>query len=128
MEIKINKDIQEYRETIAFGLDVRQFIFCILAVACGAGLYILLFQAINASLAGWIAVIAAVPGALLGFFKINDLTFEKFLFAFVKTNFLFPQTRTFCTPETRERLKAEADAKKKKPKKAAKKDGGKHGV
>lgn len=127
MEIKINKDIQEYRETIAFGLDLRQFIFSIFAVACGAGVYILLFQTINASIAGWIAVIAAVPGALLGFFKINDLTFEKFLFAFIKVTFLFPQTRTFCTPETRERLKAEADAKK-KPKKAKKKDGGKHGV
>lgn len=34
MEIKINKEIKEYTETMFFGLSVRQFIFALLA--CGA--------------------------------------------------------------------------------------------
>lgn len=37
MEIKINKEIKEYNETMFFGLSVRQFIFAILA--CGARVY-----------------------------------------------------------------------------------------
>ena len=30
MEIKINKEIRAYRETLFFGLSVRQFICCLL--------------------------------------------------------------------------------------------------
>ena len=38
MEIKINKEIKEYNETVFFGLSVRQFVFSILA--CGAAVAI----------------------------------------------------------------------------------------
>ena len=31
MEIKINKEIKDFNETMFFGLSVRQFIFAILA-------------------------------------------------------------------------------------------------
>ena len=33
MEIKINKEIKEYNETMFFGLSVRQFIFALIAFA-----------------------------------------------------------------------------------------------
>lgn len=35
MEIKINEDIQEYKESIAFDLDMRQFFCSILAIVAG---------------------------------------------------------------------------------------------
>ena len=35
MEVKINKDIPEFSESIFFGLSLRQFIFSILACAVG---------------------------------------------------------------------------------------------
>lgn len=34
MEVKINREIKDYNETIFFGLSVRQFLFALLA--CGA--------------------------------------------------------------------------------------------
>ena len=39
MEIKINKEINEYNETMFFGLSVRQFIFAILACGAAVGIY-----------------------------------------------------------------------------------------
>ena len=40
MEIKINKEIRAYRETLFFGLSVRQFVCSVLAV----GVAVTLFQ------------------------------------------------------------------------------------
>ena len=39
MEIKINKEINEYNETMFFGLSVRQFICAILACGAAVGIY-----------------------------------------------------------------------------------------
>ena len=39
MEIKINKEITDYKEKIFFGLTIRQFIFSLVAV----GIAVLLF-------------------------------------------------------------------------------------
>ena len=39
MEIKINKEIRAYRETLFFGLSVRQFICSVLAVGVAVALY-----------------------------------------------------------------------------------------
>ena len=42
MEVKINREIRDYTETIFFGLTLRQFIFSILACAVAVILYFLL--------------------------------------------------------------------------------------
>ena len=42
MEIKINKEIREYKESIFFGLSMRQFIFSLLACGVAVLLYFLL--------------------------------------------------------------------------------------
>lgn len=39
MEIKINKEIRTYRETLFFGLSVRQFVCSVLAVGVAVALY-----------------------------------------------------------------------------------------
>ena len=41
MEVKINREIRNYTESMFFGLSMRQFIFSILAVAGAVGLYVL---------------------------------------------------------------------------------------
>ena len=38
MEVKINREIKDYNETIFFGLSVRQFLFALLA--CGAAVLV----------------------------------------------------------------------------------------
>ena len=39
MEVKINKEIRNYTESMFFGLSLRQFIFSVLACAVAVGLY-----------------------------------------------------------------------------------------
>ena len=39
MEVKINKEIRNYTESMFFGLSLRQFIFSLLACGVAVGLY-----------------------------------------------------------------------------------------
>ena len=39
MEIKINKEIRAYHESVFFGLSMRQFICSVLAVAAAVGMH-----------------------------------------------------------------------------------------
>ena len=41
MEIKINKEICQYHETLFFGLSARQFICSVFAIAIAVGIYFL---------------------------------------------------------------------------------------
>ena len=40
MEVKINKEIRNYTESMFFGLSLRQFIFSVLACGVAVGLYL----------------------------------------------------------------------------------------
>lgn len=42
MEVKINKEIRNYTESMFFGLSMRQFIFSVLACGVAVALYFLL--------------------------------------------------------------------------------------
>ena len=39
MEVKINKEIRNYTESMFFGLSLRQFIFSVLACGVAVGLF-----------------------------------------------------------------------------------------
>ena len=39
MEVRVNKDIKEYKENMFFGLTLRQFIFSVLGCAVAVVLY-----------------------------------------------------------------------------------------
>lgn len=39
IEIKINKEVRDYQESIFFGLSLRQLLFSLLAVGIAVGLY-----------------------------------------------------------------------------------------
>jgi len=42
MEVKINREIRNYTESMFFGLSLRQFIFSVCACVVAVGLYFLL--------------------------------------------------------------------------------------
>ena len=42
MEVKINREIRNYTESMFFGLSLRQFIFSLLAVVVAVGMYFIL--------------------------------------------------------------------------------------
>ena len=95
MEVKINKDIREFSETIFFGLTMRQFIFSILACGIAILLYCLLRNYFGIETLSWICILGAFPFVALGFIKYNGMTAEKFIVAFIKSQFLMPKEISF---------------------------------
>lgn len=95
MEIKINKDIREFSESIFFGLSLRQFIFSGLACIVAVILYFVLKPFFGIETLSWVCILGAVPFAILGFVKYNGMTAEKFIVAFIKSEFIIPKKLTF---------------------------------
>lgn len=95
MEVKINKDIREFSESIFFGLSIRQFIFSVLACVVAVILYFILKPFMGIETISWICILGAAPFAILGFVKYNGMTAEKFVIAFIKSEFLIPKKLTF---------------------------------
>lgn len=96
MEIKINREIREYSESIFFGLSLRQSFFAVLGVAAAIASYMLLKEQLGAELISWACVGSAAPFAFLAFFKYNGMTAEKFCIAWVTSMILIPRKLFFC--------------------------------
>lgn len=95
MEVKINKDIRDFTENIFFGLSMRQFIFSISACVVAVILYFLLKPFFGIETLSWVCILGAIPFAVLGFVKYNGMTAEKFVGAWIKSNFIIPKRLTF---------------------------------
>ena len=95
MEVKINKDIREFSESIFFGLSMRQFIFSIMACLVAVALYFLLKPFFGIETLSWMCILGAAPFAALGFIKYNGMTAEEFVKAFIKSEILMPRHLTF---------------------------------
>ena len=95
MEVKINKDIRQYSESIFFGLSMRQFIFSILACLVAVGLYFILRPYFGIETLSWMCILGAAPFAVLGFVKYNGMTAEQFLVAWFRSKFLMPSHFVF---------------------------------
>ena len=95
MEVKINKDIRQYSESIFFGLSMRQFIFSILACLVAVGLYFILRPYFDIETLSWMCILGAAPFAILGFVKYNGMTAEQFLVAWFRSKFLMPSHFVF---------------------------------
>ena len=95
IEVRINKEVRDYQESLFFGLSLRQLIFALLAVAVAVGVYLGLRSIVGSGEIGWICVLAAFPFALGGFFTYNGMTFEKFLVAFICSELLYPKKLVF---------------------------------
>ena len=91
MEVKINKEIRNYTESIFFGLTLRQFIFSIVACVVAVGLYFLLKPYFAISELSWMCILGAAPFAVLGFVTYNGMTAEQFIVAYIKSQVLMPK-------------------------------------
>lgn len=96
MEVKINKEIRNYTESMFFGLSLRQFIFSVLACGVAAGLYFLLRPCFGTETLSWMCILGAAPFAAVGFIKYNGMTAEQFVWAWIKSEFLMPKKILFA--------------------------------
>ena len=95
MEVKINREIRNYTESMFFGLSMRQFIFSLLAVVVAVGLYFLLKPYVGTETVSWMCVLGAAPFAAMGFITYHGMTAEKFIWAWIRSEFLEPNEIRF---------------------------------
>ena len=95
MEVKINREIRSYTESMFFGLSMRQFIFSVLAIGVAVGLYFLLRPHFGVETVSWMCILGAVPFALLGFLNYHGMTAEQFLVVWIRSEFLEPKELRF---------------------------------
>ncbi len=95
MEVKINRDIRQYTESVFFGLSLRQFFFSILACLVAVGLYFLFKPFVGMETLSWMCILGACPFAILGFVTYNGMTAEKFIVAWFKSEVLTPKKLMF---------------------------------
>ena len=95
MEVKINREIRDYQESIFFGLNLRQLIFSILAIAVAVGVYFGFRDLLGTETVSWLCVLADFPFGAMGFIKYNGMTAEQFALAFIKSEMLMPRELCF---------------------------------
>ena len=98
MEVKINREIRNYTESMFFGLSLRQCVFSVLAIAVAVGLYFLLRPMFGLETLSWVCVLGAAPFAALGFITYHGMTAEQFLWAWIRSELLEPK-QLKCEPQ-----------------------------
>lgn len=79
IEVRIPKEITEYKEKILFGLTIRQLLCFISAIILGLVSYFLVSRYLGTQTAGYVVIIEVLPIFAAGFFKKDGFTFEKYL-------------------------------------------------
>ena len=69
MEVRINKEVRNYQESLFFGLSLRQFLFALLAVAVAVGVYFGLRPVLENGEIGWVCVLPHFPSPWAAFFS-----------------------------------------------------------
>ena len=95
MEVKINKEIRDYTESVYFGLSLRQFIFSIMACLVAVLLYFIFRPYFGIETLSWLCILGAVPFAALGFIKYNGMNAEEFVLTYIRSVFLTSKELTF---------------------------------
>ena len=95
MEVKINREIRDYTESMFFGLSMRQFFFSVIACVVAVGVYFLLRNKVGVETVSWMCVLGAAPFAALGFVNYHGMNAEQFVWAWIKSEILLPKRLLF---------------------------------
>ena len=95
MEVKINREIRDYTESVFFGLSLRQCFFSVLAILVSVGAYFLLRPYLGTETISWVCILCAAPFAALGFIRYNGMTAEQIAWAWIRSEFLIPKRLMF---------------------------------
>ena len=95
MEIKINREIRDYHESMFMGLSLRQTIFSVLAILVAVGLYFWLNPILGTETVSWVCVLGAAPFAVIGFVSYHGMPAEKFIWVWFRSEILEPKQLCF---------------------------------
>lgn len=94
IEIKIPKEIKEYKETFLFGLTVKKFVSLALALLICVPLYIFGKNFMPEEMVSWVVMLVGAPILGIGFITYHNMTFLQFAKRFFDTTF-HPQKRKY---------------------------------
>ena len=60
MEVKMKKELRNYQESMFMGLNLRQCIFSLLAIAVAVGIYFGLGDYVGQEMTGWLCILGAL--------------------------------------------------------------------
>ena len=100
MEVKINREIRQYTESMFFGLSMRQFFFSLAAAAVAVFLYFVLKPYLGTETVSWVCILGAVPFAAMGFVTYHGMTAEQFIWAWIRSELLEPKRLHFESVNT----------------------------
>ena len=95
MEIKINREIRNYTESMFFGLSMRQFVFAVIGCGMAVGMYFILKPFFGVETLSWMCMLGAAPFIACGFVTYNGMTAEKFIWVWLKSEVLIPKQIKF---------------------------------
>ena len=126
MEIRINKEIKDYHESLFMGLSMRQFMCSLGAVGAAVGIYFGLKGVLDKETVSWLCIVCAAPLAAAGFFNYNGMNFEQFVVAYIYSEFLCSGVRTYQSEnyiyEAYKEVLKDVSVRKKETKKGKKKN------
>ena len=91
MEIKINREIRNYTESMFFGLSMRQFFFSLAAIGVAITLYFLLKPFFGTETVSWMCILGAAPFAAIGFITYHGMSAEKLLWVWLRSEVIEPK-------------------------------------
>lgn len=104
MNIAINKDIENYKETVVLGLTARQLVFSVISVVVGGGIVLLTYRYVGLTGAAYIAIPAVAPIALNGFYNFQGMNFTEMMKRKLRLIFMNPPL-TYISEESEQTIK-----------------------
>ncbi len=95
MEVKINKEIRDYTESIFLGLSLRQCFFSVLACIIAVIFYFLFIDSLGMEWTSWLCMLGAAPFAALGFVQYQGMNAEQILIAAIQSLILTHRELSF---------------------------------
>ncbi len=121
MVIEINKNIDNYKESVVLGLTARQLVYSVLSVVVGGGIVLLLYRHVGLTVSTYIAIPVVAPIAMTGFYSYHGMTFMEMMK--LKLHFAFAnRTYTYVSTEGEQavqKLRQEEETKNKAGKKSS---------
>lgn len=84
IEVRVPKEINEYKEKILFGLSIRQLFSFVIALILGFASYYVVSKLFNKEVASYVVILITMPIFAFGFFKKDGFPFEKYIVIIIK--------------------------------------------
>lgn len=85
MEVPINKDIREYKQSIFFGLDLRQLLWSGAAILAGVGIFVVVNKYMVEEIALILSAAVAIPFMMMAFYKRNNMPMEEVIEVWIRS-------------------------------------------